>query len=204
MSHTPFVSLTSGWIQPPASDPLALCWFFLFDFCLPLYSGVQGYARTEPREVNSGCYNTDITQQHTAALSEQAVDLTLHRTMDGYLFVWNVLLGVMLFCPLLFLSVSPSLCFFFFFLLSFLFWCHLHFWQFARHGDKISEKKEQNVRMENASFVSAIVFVGWMFFSHSFLTTGENNAVFFYPLCFVSFPIALREDILNKLESSVW
>lgn len=88
MSHTLFVSLTNGLIQPPAFALLPVCWFFLFDFCLPLYSGVQGYARSEPREVNTDCYNTDITQQHTGALSEQAgVDLTLHRTMAGYLFV---------------------------------------------------------------------------------------------------------------------
>lgn len=43
-------------------------------------------------------------------------------------------------------------------LFSFSFWCLPHFWQFARHGDKISEKKEQNVRMENA-FVSVIMVV---------------------------------------------
>lgn len=31
--------------------------------------------------------------------------------------------------------------------------------QFARHGDKVSEKKEQNVRVEKAFFVFVIVLV---------------------------------------------
>lgn len=70
--------------------------------------------------------------------------------------------------------VSHLLCFSF---SLFPFWCLQHFWQFARHGDKISEKKEQNVRMENASFV----FCRYGCFQVSFSpisTTRENNAVF--------------------------
>lgn len=38
-----------------------------------------------------------------------------------------------------------------------------HFWQLARHGDKISEEKEQNVRMKNASFVFIIVLLLFSF-----------------------------------------
>lgn len=36
-------------------------------------------------------------------------------------------------------------------------------WQFARHGDKISEKKEQNVRIKTASFVFVIVLLLFSF-----------------------------------------
>lgn len=74
--------------------------------------------------------------------------------------IYLVLSHFVLFCTvvcvshLLFFSLFP-------------FWCLPHFWQFARHGDKISEKKEQNVRLENASFVSVIMVV-FKLFSHPF------------------------------------
>lgn len=74
------------------------------------------------------------------------------------MFIYNS--GVKVFtvfavCTVLFLSLTCSfLCF----------PPSAHSWQFARHGDKISEKKEQNVRIKTASFVFVIVLLLFSFF----------------------------------------
>lgn len=70
------------------------------------------------------------------------------------------------------LSPSPFLCF----------PPSAHSWQFARHGDKVSEKKEQNVRIKLHLLCSSLCFC----FSHPppfplsplISAAGENNAVF--------------------------
>lgn len=65
--------------------------------------------------------------------------------------------------------------------------------QFARHGDKISEKKEQNVRMEEKKQKKRMLCLSssWLFlfggscscvFFHSPISrAGENHAVFLHP-----------------------
>ena len=83
--------------------------------------------------------------------------------------------------------------------------------QFARHGDKISEKKEQNVRMEKKQqkkthalyFVIIVVFLGGsclcvFFFPRRFSRAGENHAVFLHPLQSVLFQITLRGEVILK------
>lgn len=58
---------SNGLICLPASDLLCLRQFSLFGYFFHLCSGVQGYASSEPTEVNIDCNNTD-----NPALCEQA------------------------------------------------------------------------------------------------------------------------------------
>lgn len=113
-------------------------------------------------------------------------------------------------CKTIYLLLSHFVLFFFtllFVYLTFslfpcsLFCCLPHYRQFARHGDKISEKKEQNVRMEKASFVFVIMVVFKLVFF--LLTHFKHERIMQYSLSFqfVLFTIAQRgEVILRRME----
>lgn len=84
--------------------------------------------------------------------------------------IYLLLSHCVLFLHCCFLYISPSLSSLFSPVPFLFFGCVPHFGQFARHGDKISEKKEQNVRMKKERKASFVL-------SSPVSTTGENNAV---------------------------